>query len=317
MSLLIEESDTSEARYQPDDLDMSLPLSPESKRAYLSDVVHFVAHTRTCLPTTVDRVCAYLKANAECYSIRTLRRRLAHIRLWHDLRDLPDPTKDKRIMKEMKNLAREYGKPKNQARAVRLDDIKKIVAHLSIHASLKNVRNRAMLLIGYYGAFRRSELVNLRWENIDFRPEGLLVTLPKSKTDQTGEGLHSAIPYAEPACCPVKALMSWQERVGRYEGPVFPRITKHGKILDTAVSDNYWNRAIRQMAIDAKVMHADQITSHSLRRGSTTEAAYRGAPMKVLMDHGRWRSATSVVGYLAEAGRFQECAGSYLAAEEQ
>ena len=166
--------------------------------------------------------------------------------------------------------------------------------------------------MGYFGAFRRSELVNLTWESIEFVPEGLVIQLPRSKTDQSGEGLTSAIPVGPDAYCPVRALMEWRDSSGEYQGAIFRRITNRGKILSAPISAHHWNNELKRLAHQAKLPNADKITSHSLRRGSTTEAASRGAPLITLKSHGRWRSGASVLEYIEEGRRFKDSAAKLL-----
>ncbi len=162
---------------------------------------------------------------------------------------------------------------KSKPRHCRLPALLQLVRTLEAHRSLINIRNKALLLIGYFGAFRRSELVSLRWEHVEFVSEGLLIQLGRSKTDQSGEGFLCAIPFGPAHYCPVRALLDWREASGQYEGALFRRITREGKVLSSALCAAHWNRQLKRLAHQAKLPNADQISSHSLRRGSTTVPA--------------------------------------------
>ncbi|WP_423063563.1 site-specific integrase [Candidiatus Paracoxiella cheracis] len=199
-----------------------------------------------------------------------------------------------------------------KAKALRLPALLQLIGYLETHSSLLYIRHKALLLIGYFGAFRRSELVNLVWESIDFVPEGMTIQLPRSKTDQSGEGFVCAIPFGPDHYCPVRALLEWRDASGKYEGYLFRQITNQGKVLESPISSHHWNSELKRLAHNAKLPNADQITSHSLRRGSTTEAACRGAPLITLKQHGRWRSGNSVLEYIEEGRRFKDSAAQLL-----
>ncbi|WP_143343654.1 site-specific integrase, partial [Coxiella burnetii] len=177
-----------------------------------------------------------------------------------------------------------------------------LISYLKESPSLKNTRDRALLLVGFFGAFRRSELVSLRWEQVSFVGEGMILTLPRSKTDQTGEGERCVIPFGNEARCPVRALLDWRESAKQWEGFIFRRISKTGTLGKQAIGAPYWNRLMRQLAAAAGLPHSSDYSSHSLRRGFATESARLGASMPAIQRHGRWRSTKTVVEYV-EAGR--------------
>ena len=132
----------------------------------------------------------------------------------------------------MRGIARLHGKPKQQARALRLADVDRLAEMLSQDGSLRAVRNRALILVGFFGAFRRSELVSLTWEYIDFVSDGMIITLARSKTDQTGEGTRCIIPFGNEKRCPVRTLIAWQQASGCYRGKIFRRISTVGTLGD-------------------------------------------------------------------------------------
>ncbi|WP_423064299.1 site-specific integrase [Candidiatus Paracoxiella cheracis] len=304
--------DLEDVYYEPDVIDQQASMSESTRRAYYSDLQDFLTKTGRALPTDIESVLQYLEACTDQVNPRTLRRRLSMIRKWHQLHRMPDPTHDLSIKEKITAIARTHGTPKVKAKALRLPALLQLIAYLETHSSLLYIRNKALLLIGYFGAFRRSELVNLVWESIDFVPEGMTIQLPRSKTDQSGEGFVCAIPFGPDHYCPVRALLAWRDASGQYEGYLFRQITNQGKVLESPISSHHWNNELKRLAHHAKLPNAEQITSHSLRRGSTTEAASRGAPLMTLKQHGRWRSGNSVLEYIEEGRRFKDSAAKLL-----
>ena len=160
--------------------------SENTRAAYQSDLRHFL-QSGGRLPATVLDLQRYLKNSAPQYNPRTVTRRMTALRQWHRLQGLPDPTQNPAIQKTLQGIARLHGQPKQQAPALRLSDVDTLVAYLKQENSLLSLRNRALLLVGFFGAFRRSELVSLTWEHIVLVSDGMIITLPRSKTDQTGK----------------------------------------------------------------------------------------------------------------------------------
>ncbi len=275
--------------------------SENTRIAYQVDMNHFrsLGHA---LPSTPEAVEQYLRECANHYNPRTLVRRVTALRQWHKLQGVPDPTQHPLVIKTMRGITRLHGRPKRQAVALRLKELDQLITYLKGNASLKNIRDRALLLVGFFGAFRRSELVSLTWEQVAFVSDGMIITLPRSKTDQLGEGQPCIIPFGNEARCPVRALIDWRQASKQWSSVVFRRLSKTGTINRHAIGDHYWNRLIRDLAKAADLPHADQYSSHSLRRGFATESARLGASMPAIQKHGRWRSTKTVVEYV-EAGR--------------
>jgi integrase len=138
--------------------------------------------------------------------------------------------------------------------------------------------NRALLLVGFAGAFRRSEVVRLRLEDLAFSDAGIIVTLRKSKTDQEAEGREVGLPWGQHSeTCPVRALRRWLDIAAIEQGYVFRRIDRHtGKPLEDPVS-GYWVARVVQAAVQAAGGDPALYAGHSLRSGLATAAAERGA----------------------------------------
>ncbi len=183
-------------------------ISDNTRQAYQSDIHQFLEQGYS-LPSTVTQLQHYLNACAAIHNPRTIQRRLIALRQWHRLQNQPDPTTDPAIRQTLRGISRIHGQPKQQAPALSLSDLDRLLGHLRQSDTLLSLRDQAMILLGFYGAFRRSELVALTWANVLFVREGLLIQISRSKTDQTGQGLTCSLPYSpEPARCAVHALYS-------------------------------------------------------------------------------------------------------------
>lgn len=286
--------------------------SDNTRKAYQSDIRHFL-NWGGRLPTTYDSILSYLTAHAKKLNSRTLSRRLTAIKNWHRYQGFSDPTSHPLIQKTISGIKNIHGKPKDKALPMTLETISLISQHLYESNRLQDCRNQALLLIGFFGAFRRSELVAIRWEEITFVPEGLEILIPRSKTDQTGEGQVCAIPKSEnPFLCPVAALTAWSKR-GQYNtGPVFRTINKSGLLLETRISPQLVNTIIKSVAQSAQLPNALDYSSHSLRRGFATEASKYGAPFGSIMRQGRWHHEGTVLGYIDEGKRFDLNAAGFV-----
>jgi integrase len=174
-----------------------------------------------------------------------------------------------------RGIRRAHGRPQRRAAALTSEQITAILA--SLGDSLRDVRDRALLLIGFAGAFRRSELsaVDCKW--IERTASGLIITVPRSKTDQEGHSRQVAIPSGRTAICPVKALEHWLEVSGIKEGPVFRPVTRRGKVLPGQLSGDSIAYIVKQR-VKAIGLDPTRYSGHSLRAGFVTSAATAGAP---------------------------------------
>lgn len=285
--------------------------SNNTRKAYQSDVRHFI-NWGGLLPASPESIVNYLHQHAAVLNPRTLHRRLTAIKQWHLTQSFDDPTSHPYIRKTITGIKNTHGKPKDKAPALTLDDLKKIVSILSKSARLIDIRNNALIQLGFFGAFRRSELVAIKWEDVVFSKEGIEIIIPRSKTDQSGEGQVCAIPNGNAELCAVIALKLWQEYSGLNEGFIFRGISKSEKILLRAIKTNQVNLIIKKIAHNCELKNADDYSAHSLRRGFATEAAKRNAPFQSIMRQGRWKHEGTVLGYIEEGKRFEENAASVM-----
>lgn len=280
-------------------------ISNNTRKAYQSDVRHFI-NWGGLLPASPESIVNYLHQHASVLNPRTLHRRLTAIKQWHVTQGFVDPTAHPYIRKTMTGIKNVHGKPKAKAPALILDDLKKIASVLSKSIRLIDIRNNALIQLGFFGAFRRSELVAIQWEDLVFLKEGVEITIARSKTDQGGEGQVVAIPHGNDTVCAMHALKLWREYSGLSEGHVFRGISKSETILPQAIKPNQVNLIIKQIARDCDLDNADDYSAHSLRRGFATEAAKHNAPFQSIMRQGRWKHEGTVLGYIEEGKRFEE-----------
>lgn len=286
--------------------------SDNTRKAYQADIRHFV-HWGGRLPTSGDVIMKYLQNHAEILNPRTLARRLTAIKNWHICQGFADPTTHPAIRKTLTGIKNVHGKPKEKATPLTLETIRKMSAVLGESGRLIDCRNRALLLIGFFGAFRRSELVGIKWSDITLVPEGMEVLIPRSKTDQGGEGQVCAIPKSDDVLlCPVGAMIEWKEYSNGDMNYVFRQITAGGRLLNKAIKPHQVNAVVKSIAMNCGLPDAESYSSHSMRRGFATEASRKGAPFGSIMRHGRWRHEGTVLGYIDEGKRFDQNAASIM-----
>lgn len=283
--------------------------SDNTRKAYRSDIRHY-EKWGGLLPSTPEKIIQYLQIFAEKLNSRTLSRRLVAIKHWHTYQGFPDPTAHPLVTKTMVGIARVHGKPKDKAPALSPEDLVKMIEALMQNSSLTDIRDSAILQIGYFGALRRSEIVNIQYEHINWKTEGIEILLPHSKTDQYNEGQYCAIPYGNETLCPVNALEYWLERSGIKEGPIFRRLFKNNLLSDKALTPLSINHIVQRSAVLAKILHANDISPHSLRRGLATNAALANASIKTIMQAGRWKQVNTVMEYIEASERFNDSAAA-------
>ncbi len=290
--------------------------SDNTRKAYRSDINHFTQWGGV-LPASSDAIIRYLQTFAETLNPRTLVRRLTAIKNWHTYQGFSDPTSSPFVRKTLTGILRVHGKPKNKAPALNLEQLKQMVSFMKQENTLAMLRNNALLQIGFFGAFRRSELVSIQFEHITFVPEGMEILIPRSKTDQTGEGQSCAVPYGDDELCPVVALKIWCEKAGITSGYIFRGVNKNQALGLLPLENRSVSKIIKKIAIACQIPNADDFSGHSLRRGFATEASRKGAPFVSIMRHGRWRHQGTVLAYIEEGQRFEANAAKVVLQKER
>ena len=252
---------------------VSASLTTATQRAYLCDLAHFEAWGGS-LPASPTQVATYLAAHATSLATATLSRRLASISKAHQARDLPNPTRAEVVKATLQGIRRLKGVAQRQAKPLLKEDL--FIVLDAMGESIKDVRDRALLLIGFAGGFRRSELVGLNMGDIEAERRGVILHLRRSKTDQLGHGRKIAIPYGRTRHCPVSALEAWLAIVGT-EGPLFRPVDRHARIGTSRLSGDAVSMVVRERIVAAG-LDPTGYSGHSLRAGLATSAAQAGVP---------------------------------------
>jgi integrase len=244
-------------------------LSENTHRAYYSDLEHFHAWGGSipCVPAVVAE---YLAAHACINCVATLKRRLATIAKAHRIIGAETPTRAELVRATLRGIQRKHGKPQRRAKPLTRELLFKVLEAMG--TDLKASRDAALLLIGFAGAFRRSELCCLRFSDIDWLEGGILVHLPRSKTDQERIGRRIAIPNGKTKWCPVTALQAWLTRARITEGPLFRPIEGQRQIPHERLSGEAISILIKKR-VTAAGLDPQNFSGHSLRAGFATSAS--------------------------------------------
>lgn len=288
-------------------------------RAYRSDALVFqdwcTLYGFRPLPATPEAVSGFLVAEAEAgRSASTIGRQLAAIRYAHKLAKAPDPTDDEDVRATMKGIRRRVGIAPVQKAAATVDVLQMLLARTP--DTLTGKRDRALLALGFAGAFRRSELVALNVEDLREDPEGLRVMVWRSKVDQEGRGFEKAIPMGR-FIQPVRLVREWLDAAGITSGPVFRPVSRSGRVRksaqDAEIAPRLTDRSVANILqgyCAAAGLDASTFGAHSLRAGYITTAAERGADLARIMDQSGHRDPRTVVGYIRRANAFKGHSGS-------
>jgi len=267
---------------------------------------------REALPTAPATLALFLTARAQAgRKVASLGLALSAIRAAHFDAGLADPAANPEVRTVWEGIRRTHGAAQRCAVPLTGDAIRAIVAALPPEA-LKAVRDRALLLLGFGGAFRRSELVALDVADLTIDlSRGIVVRVRRSKTDQLGEGAEVAIPYgSQPQVCPVRALEAWRAASGVSEGALFRSVDRHGRVGDRLDGRDV-ARTLKEVAARAGLAPA-LVSGHSLRAGLATSAALAGRSDRAIMAQGRWKSRTMVDRYVRTADAWRDNAAAGL-----
>ena len=201
-------------------------IAPATKRAYRADLDHFRAWGAT-IPATDALVAAYLADCAAVLKVSTLTRRLAAVSIAHDARDLPNPVRSPLVRATMRGIRREHGAAQRQARPLLGEDLFVVLAAMGDR--LKDLRDKALLLTGFAGGLRRSELVAINCDDLERVQQGVILAIRRSKTDQDGVGRKIGIPFGRTIHCPVRALETWFDAARVEDGAVFRPVDRQDR----------------------------------------------------------------------------------------
>ncbi len=283
-------------------------LSKNSQRGYRADIEHFVSWGGS-IPAAPETIARYLAEYGGKLSSATLSRRLVSISKAHTAQGMPSPTKAELVKATLKGIRRVHGTAQQQANPILKADITAMVQNLP---GIIGARDRALLLVGFAGAFRRSELVAINCTDIEFVEQGLVLNIRHSKTDQEGAGRKIAIPYARGKHCPILSLKSWLEIAAITTGPIFRSVTKHGLISETALSAEAVAVIVKKRAVAVGLDPANY-SGHSLRAGLVTSAAQAGVSSWKIRQQTGHKSDAMLSRYIRDANIFVDnAAGAVL-----
>ena len=273
-----------------------------TRRSYANDMRHFRAHAK--FPATPEAVAEYLAKFAGVLSVATLQHRLIAIHLAHLEAKLASPVMTPVVKSTMQGIRRTFGTAQRRVKALVKDDVIELVLVAEKQKPLKAARDTALILVGFAGAFRRSELVSIRKEDITPFDHGVEIHIRRTKTQQE-KGHTVFIPCAKSSRCPVKAMERWLALSGIEQGPVFRAINRHDQIVsDEALTPQSVALVLKGATDCAKGREAAKnVAGHSLRAGYCTEAANVGVAAHIIMEQTGHRSSVTLAKYIRPLAR--------------
>ena len=269
-----------------------------------NDFVEFCNGIQTpALPAAPAVVIQYITHLAGAQKTSTIETKLAAIGFRHRAAGHSDPTKDENVKLVLDGIKREHGAPPDRKAAVERDVLVELL--MVQPDTLRGARNRAILLIGYACDLRRSEIVALQYNDVKFLNDRMIVTLRKSKTDQTRTGFDLNVPRIEDtSVCPVHALRTWLEVSKIKSGPLFRKIDRWEHVGDDALTDQVVATIIKDAA-SAAGYAAKDFSGHSLRRGLSTQAARNREQTGDIRKVSRHKTEVMVDAYRADTEETQ------------
>ncbi|MDA8251355.1 MAG: site-specific integrase [Rhodospirillales bacterium] len=288
-------------------------ISDATRSACLRDWAEFSTWCRgngadpSDLPVNPVLVAAWLATLAATHGSSALGRRVAAIAWHHRRRGILFTAAHPVICETLSGIRRAHPRPVRPAAALTSVEIKQLIA--TCPSDLAGIRDRALLLVGFAGAFRRSELVAIDHAHLRFDANGVTIRIPRSKRDQEGKGADVTLPRmrgedtgAVRDTCPVRALEIWLSRAKIRRGPVFRGITRHGTLEDRLSPGGVRIILLRRAALANLTVHpSERLSPHGLRAGLITEAYLAGAPDEQVAAHTRHGDLSTMRGYRRRA----------------
>ena len=293
-------------------LNLQSSKSKNTLRAYKSDFNDFelfcAQNGFKSLPSEPKIVSLYLThLSTKDLKMSTLKRRLVSIGVIHKLKGHYLDTKHPSIIENIMGIKRRKGSNQKGKKPLLINSLKKIINVIDEQKNeeIKNIRDRSIILIGFSGGFRRNEIVSLNYDDLDFVPEGLKITLKRSKTDQFGEGSLKGLPYFDNSqYCPILSLKKWIETSNINAGPLFRRFSKGSKLTENRLTDQTVALLIKKY-LNLAGIDSKNYSGHSLRSGFATSAAESGAEERSIMAMTGHKSREMVRRYIKEANLFK------------
>lgn len=283
-------------------------LSANTRKAYRADLAHFTDWGGV-LPATADIVARYLADHAEILAPPSLARRVATLSKVHEANGWPNPSHSEIVRATMRGIKRVKGTAQDQARPLLREDL--FILLDALKDDTRALRDRALLLIGWAGGFRSSELVGLDLADVEEVREGLVLHLRRSKTDQTGQGRKIGVPIGRTRHCPVAALSDWLDALSAGFGPIFRPVDRHGNVQPDRLRPDAVSTILRNRLANAGIK-PDGYSGHSLRAGLATSAIKAGVPTYKVRAQTGHASDQMLSRYVREAGLFDGNAAGVL-----
>ena len=297
---------------------LKLSKANNTLRAYKSDFKDFGAfcakHGFNSMPSEPKVVSLYLTHLSANSKISTLKRRLVSIGVIHKLKGHYLDTKHPVIIENLMGIKRKKGSIQTGKKPILINHLKQIINVIDDQKieKIKKLRNRTLILIGFGGGFRRTELISIDYEDLDFVEEGVKIILRKSKTDQFGEGLIKGLPYfTNEKYCPVTSLKNWVNISKIKTGPIFRRFAKGSVLTGNRLTDQSVVLIIKDYLKLAGIDNKN-FSGHSLRSGFATVAAESGADERSIMAMTGHKTTQMVRRYIREANIFKNNALSKI-----
>ena len=281
-------------------------------RAYKSDFKDFgafcIKHSFKTLPTEPKIVALYLTyLSSKDAKMSTLRRRLVSIGMIHKLKGHYLDTKHPVIIENLMGIKRTKGSIQRGKKPILINHLKAIINVINEEKieEIKKIRDKSIILVGFGGGFRRTELISIDYEDIEFVPEGVKITLRRSKTDQFGEGMTKGLPYfSNETYCPVAHLKKWIKISNIKDGPVFRRFVKGCSLTSNRLTDQSVVLLIKRY-LELAGIENKNYSGHSLRSGFATVSAESGADERSIMAMTGHKTTQMVRRYIKEANLFK------------
>ena len=286
---------------------VSAALADNTRRAYRQDLADFLRWGGS-IPCSPETLSAFIADRAATLSPHTIARRVVGISRAHTAMGLPDPAKHDLVRSVLRGVRRSHGKHQRQIAPLLKQDL---ISLLPVMQGRKGIRDRALILLGFAAALRRSELVSLDVDDLKFVPEGLIIHLRRSKTDQEGKGRQIAVPLGRTAACPVKAVHQWLEEADISQGPIFRPVRNDGVVGGSRLTAQSVALVIKAYA-RAVGLPASEFSGHSLRSGLVTSAAQAGVSAHRIMAQTGHRSIEMLNRYIRNANLFQDNAAGLV-----
>ena len=281
-----------------------------TRRAYRSDWRQFESWCRdqglASLPAAPETVTLYITALAANHKPASLQRMLTSITKAHQAAGLLSPASMQHaaVSETMKGLRRIVGTAQPGKEPLLTADLREMLGCLD--SGLIGIRDRALLLVGFAGGFRRSELAALDFADIQQTEDGLVIRVRRSKTDPEAKGVSVALPYGSSAAtCPVRSYRAWLVAAGITSGPAFRAVNRHGQVAPGRLNAGSIARLIKRAAAAVGLDPANY-AGHSLRAGFATQAFLNGAPELSIMRQTRHKSLNTVRKYIRDRSLFRD-----------